>query len=485
MSTIEDRLRSAFEAVAGPVVPRPDPLGRLLARRTRRRWRRGISATAVAVATALTGGVLIVTQPGGPARPEPAPMTDIPHAMTGAPMTEWTRRLIDTPTRGNLAGDAGYVQQLTAELRAGTTPTHAMIDPALTRVKVLALARMGDAKIVVAAFYNDDRAAVAMLRAAPESAPAELATMPWGGMTGDLEPFVFTVSQAEPSPDIAVTPSTFALAPAGCQVSTSDTVTYGPDGTAVRTWQEHGDHLIAPGELSATWWRVSCEGRVRFEGRENLGFLPATASSSAPIAPGAGGADATLLARASAAWRAVTEHAHAGEPTVVWAGTPPAGRPTVVVTGRAAGGGVLVAALTDSPPAQRASTAWYYAGRAPVRGVTADPGPEFAPVTTSTATGTDLVAVRLPAPDPAPQLGDRILVVVPQRATDLQVQPAGGGTATTVPVSGGIAVLTRAAPTAALTLRAVDGTGQILAEGRFSEPDAEGQFLGEPYIDRW
>jgi hypothetical protein len=250
-------------------------------------------------------------------------------------------------------------------------------------------------------------------------------------------------------------------------VASSDSVTVGPDGVARRSWQDHGDQFIAPGDLSARWWRVTCEGTVRFEGPQDLGVLPR--------------ANGTLAERATAAWRATTRHAGGGEPTVAWIGSPTGGQPTAVFVGRVGCGGGLVTALTDVPQAEADSVAWYYPGRAPTRGGdTVKPAVVFASVTTATATSPDLVAVRLPAPAMS-QLGDQILVVAPPGTTGLRV----GGGPETVPVAARVAVITRPAPTGALTLQAVDGTGQVLAETLFSEPDANGQLFGEPYVDQW
>jgi hypothetical protein len=490
MTLLEDRLRDAFARVAAPVVPRPDPLGRLLARRSRRRWRRGLGAVAATFAGVLVGGTLIAAPLGGPARPEPSPTesSDVMQTITGAPVNEWTRRLIDAPTRGNMAGDTRYVERLTAVLR--TRPSlFPPIDVALDRVKVLALERVDGALIAVAAHYNDTRAAVTLDRAEPSAQPEDLAGMPLGGMAGPLQPFFFDASGTYRDRDHVDYLTTFALAPAGCQLASSDSASIGLDGNIRRTWQEHGDHLIVPGDRSAAWWRVTCDGKVRFEGPRNLGVVverpdPSTLSASPPV-PGRGSADPAVLERALAAWRAGARQSAADEPWVEWAGTPPGGRPTVVVMGHSTGGATLVGAFTDVDGARIDAFAVYYAGRQPTVGDPSVPLDPLAGFSTATANSPNLVAVRLPTSDASPRLGDRLLVVGPRTATRLLVDTGDGRNPAPVPLTGGVGVLPIRVPAPALTLRAVDGSGAVLAEMRYTEPDANGQFFGEPLIEDW
>jgi hypothetical protein len=97
----------------------------------------------------------------------------------------------------------------------------------------------------------------------------------------------------------------------------------------------------------------------------------------------------------------------------------------------------------------------------------------------------DLVAVRLPTTDKAPCLDDRILVVAPRQATRLLITTGDGVTHAPLPLSDGVGVVPVPVPVPALTIRALDSVGRALAELRYHEPDAIGQFFGEPLIENW
>jgi hypothetical protein len=165
--TVEDDIRTAFERITEPVVPRPDPLGRLLVRRRRRTWRRGIGAAAAAVALAFAGGALATAPIGGGVGPSPGP--DRSGNVTGqdspkARITAWTRRLIESPTRGNLAGDTEFVDEVTRQAKgASEAPV------GLDRIKVLAIADANGGRVAVIAHYDDEFAAVHLVHAAPDA----------------------------------------------------------------------------------------------------------------------------------------------------------------------------------------------------------------------------------------------------------------------------------------------------------------------------
>jgi hypothetical protein len=151
-------------------------------------------------------------------------------------------------------------------------------------------------------------------------------------------------------------------------------------------------------------------------------------------------------------------------------------------------GHTLVTASTGVPGSETRApaAAVYYAGREPY---VQEPMPGSAqsrviafPYGTATAASSDLVAVR-PAErevdDFRPVAGDRILVVAPPSATRLKVG------SDTVALTGGVGFLTVPGPVAPLTLTAVDASGATVATGRYGEPDATGQFFGEPVVDAW
>ncbi|GIJ53105.1 hypothetical protein [Virgisporangium aurantiacum] len=488
--TIEDDVRAAFERITGPVVPRPDPLGRLLVRRRRRTWRRGVGAAAAAMALALAGGTLAAAPVGSPIGPSPDPdptrygvdqdgnrvSPDPPKARVSA----WTRRLIDSPTRGNLAGDPGLVEEVARQATAsGGAPA------GLDRVKVLAVADVSGGRIAVIAHYNDEFASVHLAQAAADAGPADLARGTLGGQWIGLRPFFQTSAAVHQSPDRVENESTVALAPSGCSVDTSGTATIDADGTTHRTWTPRGDHLIVAGDMGQSWWRVTCDGRVRFEGPPYIGGDLPVPGSPAPLR---GTADPALVDSAVGAWTFATRHLGGAAPTVLWAGPSGDDRTTVVVTGAGRDGRTLVTAATGGPGgATRApAAAVYYTGREPyvqepMAGLSGDRVVAL-PYGTATAASTDLVAVRLPSPevkDFRPVVGDRILVVAPPSATKLK---AG---AETVPLTGGVGYLNAPAPVADLTLTALDATGATVATGRYREPDTTGQFFGEGLVDDW
>lgn len=489
--TIEDDIRTAFERITAPVVPRPDPLGRLLVRRRRRTWRRGVVGAAAATALALAGGTLAAAPVGSPIGPSPDPeptryavdqdgnrfSADPPKAR----VSDWTRRLIESPTRGNLAGDTALVDEVARQAKAsGFSPA------GLDRVKVLAVADVSGGRIAVIAHYNDEFASVHLAQAAADAGPADLARGNLGGQWIGLRPFFQTSAGVRQSPDRVENESTVALAPSGCSVDTSGSATIDADGTAHRTWTPHGDHLFVAGDMGRSWWRVTCDGRVRFEGPPYLGGDRAVPGSPAPLR---GSADPALVDSAVGAWTFATRHLGGAAPTVLWAGPSGDDRTTVVVTGKGRDGRrTLVTAATGGPGGETRApaAAIYYAGREPyVQEPMAGASQSRVvalPYGTATAASSDLVGVRLPTPevkDFRPTVGDRILVVAPPSATKLKVG------ADTVPLTGGVGFLTAPAPVTDLTLTALDATGTTVATGRYREPDTTGQFFGEGLVDDW
>ncbi|MEO3777749.1 hypothetical protein ABGB16_13065 [Micromonospora sp. B11E3] len=120
-----DDIREALTRLAEPVVPRPDPYHRLLVRVRRRRQRRtavaavaGLAAVAVAMPVIGTGGLRALTDPAS--SPPPAAGTYQPASRVDKPMV---RRLLDSPTRGNLAGDTALIADIERQYRAAPRPT--------------------------------------------------------------------------------------------------------------------------------------------------------------------------------------------------------------------------------------------------------------------------------------------------------------------------------------------------------------------------
>src|SRR5437868_4196782 len=101
-----DELKTGFARLAEPVVPAEDPYGRLVRRARRSRltrlatWTSGLAAVLVAALTV----PLLARGAGAPA---PGPSVGVDDNR-GGEITPWVQRLLDTPARGNLAGDRTF-----------------------------------------------------------------------------------------------------------------------------------------------------------------------------------------------------------------------------------------------------------------------------------------------------------------------------------------------------------------------------------------
>lgn len=472
--TVEDDVRMEFRRIAEPVVPRPDPLGRLLARRRRRRWQRGLGAAAAAVAVALTGGTLALAPVGGPVDPpQPSPDRSVQREIyPGKPksrMDLWTRRLVDSPTRGDLAGDPALVAAVAAAAAANPG-----VPPGQNRVKVLAVGTANRQRYVLVAYHNDEYVTVNLAYGAADAAPADLAkgdAVTRGSGWLPLRPIFVSANDL-----------TIALAPSGCSLDSSDTTAIGPDGVAQRTWVTHGDHLIDGLSRPAGWWRVTCEGTVRFAGPVDY---PQGWDSGSPGTPDGASADERLVTVALDGWRRATRHLGGDQPTVRWTGPTGDGRTTTVVTGTGWGGRTLVTATTSAAGERMKGylypmVAAWYAGREPYR---QEPWNNYQtddmaslPLGTATAAPGDPLVVRLPnaaADDTAPVLSRRILIVPPASASKVTV--AG----TELDIKNGVVVVNIPEPAADLTIT-VGG-----ATVHYREPRTTGQFFGEELIDNW
>ena len=461
MTDIEERVREAFARTAAPVVPAPDPLGRLLARRRRRRaWR--LTTLAAVLALAFGGGGVVVA--GGPGLlgigPEPGVIGG------GEIRSEWSRRLIASPVRGSLAADAALVGAVTAAFRAHARgrgePGHTGISSDLDRTKVLFLHQIGQERQAVVAFYNDTHAALMSVVAPADVTPEDLVRGPNNNSTGaGIEPFVILDGPADDS--------LVALAPAGCEIAVSPSVVVDPAGVARREWEAVGDWTVRPAGARQDWWQVTCDGAVRY--RQPLSrYAQVEPDPAAAATVDRGTADPTAVRRALAA----TRLSGCGQPCTaepVWGGVPPGqSEPVVVVGGPAPGGGVAALALTgdggfpnfaDGPDSGRIL------------------GPPEADVDASFTTGTgsslQLIAVRLP--DATGATGDRLLIVAPPGADEVR---AG---AQSVPVVDAVAVVTGQRPLN-IEIQAL-GDGAVLETMRYVEPGAGPVRYGVELIDTW
>ncbi|SCG48741.1 hypothetical protein [Micromonospora coxensis] len=467
-----DELRVGLARIAATVVPDEDPYGRLL-RQARRRRRRRLASLGAALAALLTA---TLAGPGllGAAGPDPTADDIHGHPVDSA----WTWRLVDSPTRGNLAGDTRFLAELTGRLRS---TDRLSVAPELSTVKVLWADDSTGLRSVVLAYHSDTAAALVSLRAAAGTPPGELVR--GGTMEANLpaEPFVaLDVSHDEHR-------RLLGLAPTGCILSYDRSGRL--SGAMHRRWQPapDGDHLMVEHTLARGWWRVECDGRLRQAGpiqphgwgidtawRRAPGVRPDPAVTAAwPTVRGADIAYRNLVDLSGLVGASLPEVRWAGRldgDEAVLAGT--AGRDSPLVLQVGTGGGGLVAlapagqAGPDTPRADEPGQ-----GRRPL-------------VATGVTVAYDVAAVRVPAVvDGYPVLTDRLLVV--PRPTAVRVEAvADGRVRATAPVRDGAAVLTLPLG-ARVTLRAVDGTGAVVGSGLLREPAHGERLFDEPLVRDW
>ncbi|MEV4483486.1 hypothetical protein [Micromonospora coxensis] len=466
-----DELRAGLARIAATVVPDEDPYGRVLrhARRRRRRRLASIGGALVAVlAATLTGPGLL-----GTAGPGPTPDDIHGHPVDSA----WTWRLVNSPARGNLAGDTRFVAELTRLLRS---TDRVSVGPELSTVKVLWADDSTGLRSVVLAYHSDTAAALVSLRAAAGTPPRELVR--GGTMEANLpaEPFVALDVSHDAHRRL------LGLAPAGCTLSYDRSGSL--SGAVHRRWQPApgGDHLTVEHTLARGWWRVECDGRLRQAGplqphgwrvdtawRRPPGVRPDPTRTDWPTARGA---DATyrelvdLSALVGASPPQVRWSGRLNGDEAVLVGTPGRDSPLVLQVG--AGGGALVAlapagqAGPDTPRAHQ-------------------PGPGRLPVVATGATvAYDVAAVRVPAVVGGyPALTDRLLVV--PRPTAVRVEAVvDGRVVATGPVRDGAAVFSLPLG-ARVTLRAVDATGAVVGSGVLREPARGERLFNEPLVRHW
>ncbi|SCL67453.1 hypothetical protein GA0070606_4556 [Micromonospora citrea] len=271
----------------------------------------------------------------GVASPPPATGTYQPAGRVDGPMV---RRLLDSPTRGNLAGDRALIADIERQYRAARA--RLLVDPTLDRVKVLLAHDVPGARTVVVAFLNDSHA---LLRHG--DGPAGAAVPELLRMTGTpdephpLEPYLF-YGRHWPT-DVGFRPDLLVgLAPAGCVVETSADGRIQRDGRVVRSWQAAGtDGFVVRGAgQTAERWRFTCDGVVRYSAPAGGGGVvrysgpagggPAAAGPTASAVSTAGArgpVDATLAADAVRDLRGeLDRHGLTGSvPRVVWGGRLP------------------------------------------------------------------------------------------------------------------------------------------------------------------
>lgn len=466
--TIDERVRDGLSALADEVRPAPDPMGRLRARRRRSQYRRGISA-ALVVAVALGGWLIGLREDGGVVDPA-TPLTA---------RQQWVWRLVDSPIRGALAADAGFVQALTAEVtdeyRAGSLDI-----PATSRTPKLLFADDVDGVRVALAVFSDpghesaDVAAAWM--AAPRGAAADTLAAalrrdgpPAGtdsAVTEVIAPFQPVNLRISGAGDTGVTVS-LGLAPAGCQVASAPL-------PSVTRWRPEptGSYVIrSAANHRGEWWRVTCDGAVRYEAPAPMSLAFGKAGSAAVGEPdldsalaGARGTVDRELAR-NAIWAIASKWGYdlAALPHVVWGGTVSGTRQydgqAVVVAAPKVGGGWIgdLALFRDIPGVGTVSTG---------RSFTADADPSQA----------DVLVLRIS--DDGADPGSPVLVVTPAAAVGVRAIH-GGLPPVGVDVRGSSAIM-RLSTVRDATVQAVDASGQVIGTGSLA-PDA----TTPRHVDAW
>lgn len=458
-----DDLKEGMARLAQSVVPQPEPYRRLLhrARRQRRRRLAVAGAGAVALVAAVVAGPVLVpaqSTPGGVAGSPPPDTAQFQPAMpVDNPLT---RRLLDSPARGNLAGDRALVDAVAAGYLAARE--RLLVDPALDRTRVLFAHDLPAGRSVVVAFVNDTHALIREAVAeSGASVPALLArTATPDGPLPPLDPFV-TITRLSPGPDGRLADYQLTVAPSGCLAETSSDGRVGADGTVVRSWQATGtDGFVVRGGTIGERWRFTCDGVTRFNGgmvgRATSAVRPEP--TPVPVDGARGDVDPRVAAYAARqlSERLVDNGMAAVPPRVLWGGpvvaAPGGSQPSIVVTACTTGGGC--AALVQVGIPDRWTEGW------------------------STAVGRpDFVVARLPGDTP------QVLVVGPEPAVRAELLGAGGRVLARGPLDRGAGVL-RARAEEVTAVKVYDGAGRLI-QSMPTVPGLGSTHFGEASIWSW
>jgi hypothetical protein len=468
--TANERLaRTLLERTATTMVPAPGPMARLVARRRRFRTRRRLIGAASVLVLLLGGGPLV--QVAAPHLPFPGLNNLLDRDMPGQEVrSDWAWRLIESPTRGNLAADVNLVDAVKDAFSkhwygAGAQrEDRPRISRELNRMRLLFLHEAGQQRQAVAVFYNDTHAAVVSLTGPANADPDRLvgaANTFSSGIAADP----FLMLNEAPAADNVV-----ALAPAGCDIAVSGAVDVDRQGVAHREWTGLGDWTMRPAGSGQDWWQVTCDGEVFY--RQPVSRYPEIQPDPAAAAtPLRGTVEPATAARAAGAWR-ISGHGLNSAGVLLWVGVPPGEtQPVAVVAAPTAGGGVAVLALTGD------GSFPVFADGPDSRRIEGPPDTETdTAVTTGTST-TELTVVRLP--DPSGAVSNRLLVIGPPDAQQLRSTTAPDP----LPLIGGVTVLTAPRPLDARIEAVRDGA--VVASLRLSEPTAGPSRFGIEMIDRW
>jgi hypothetical protein len=473
-----EELRAAFALLADPVVPEPDPYGRLLARARRARWHRwsGWGSAMVAAIVAVLLGTLALQGSGAP-HPTPPPRSLI---NGGWNITPWIRRLLETPPRGALAKDPAFVAALTTRL----DPHVVGLPPNLDQRTVLFGADAGGYRAVLVVFHSDTRQSAVWLVADAGTDPAVMAEAANPASTTSNGHTIVLPEGLNPYTTVAVSDPdgrrlAVGLAPAGCRIATLD--------ADHPVWKDAatGDYIVRTDSLAvdnSTSVRVTCDSTVYLQAPMADGQSAASLAERLPSPPAE--VDAALVGvRGTVPPR---EQVDTALNIRHWSSTPlrdcrvlfaerapgkvasspiPNGDvqkpPLLVLACTTAHGNTLLAAipmLADS----RYDFAGYLAAVSRTRYT--DPDAilsvrTFVVRQTETGTGTGPGNMHEVATLPA----DRVLVLAPRNATRLQILQ-GGRVTGSVPLTDGIGSITVPAGNT-VAVRALDRSGAVVGSG--------------------
>lgn len=265
----ERALIEALARLAEPVVPGEDPYGRLMRRHRNSRRRLLAGGIGAVVAAALAG---LVLGPLGPAMTADPPEVVDPSASPfvrryhSEAITPWVRKLIESPTRGSLAADREFVDDLAARLRQRDVT----VVPDGT-VKILFAGDVGTARLVVAARYDAGQQVGIALFDERGASPAQLAQAGTdqraNGSMASVHPLSPYVGVSFANTAVAWGAGVdLALVPAGCRIAVAPIA--GP-----RTWRDEPGGDVAIGFAPTRLHRVTCDGKVRHLGLAGAGGL--------------------------------------------------------------------------------------------------------------------------------------------------------------------------------------------------------------------
>lgn len=454
---MNDEIRQALARLAEPVVPQPDPYERLLRRVRRRRQRRmSVAAAGVVALAAVTLSPIGAANLLTPDEPTPTTIAYQPASPIDGPMV---RRLLDSPTRGNLAGDTALIATIEREYRAARAEL--LVDPALDEVRVLFAHDAPGARVVVVAYLDDSHALIRQ-GSGPPGAPVREVLDQTG--TPDepqpLTPYVFlgwhSLTDGDQPADVAV-----GLAPAGCQVEISDDGRLQPDGSVVRSWRrvDTDGYVVRGAGEPVGRWQFTCDGAVRYSGQP---FQSGMVRREVPISSalhGDLGVDAVRELQAKLHGEGLT----GSTPQVVWTGRLPAWVPdapaAVLVRSCSTDGGCAALLKADARALAPAGSA--------------------VPEDQRTGLGsTDVVAVPLP--------GDTagLLVAGPTSAARAELVDAQGTTVTGGPLTDGTGVFETDTRRIA-QVRVVDSAGGLLHTLATPRLATNNRQLAEPPLWAW